>query len=148
MKNFVLFFLMVITFQLSAQEANFTDEYRGDVLREAQIMPRFPGCEDQNLKADQLQLCAVKRLLQFIDENIQYPDSAMQKRTQGVVVIEVTVDTIGNLTHPEIILSRGEGLDQEALRILKLMPKWIPAENYGKNVDVFFRIPFKFKLPK
>ena len=63
-----------------------------------------------------------------------------------MVVLEVTVDTLGNLTYPEVVISQGEGLDQEALRVLKLMPQWIPAEHHGKKVEVFFRIPFKFKL--
>ena len=147
MKNiFLLLILTVACFQLMGQEPNFTDEYRGEVLREAQIMPRFPGCEDQGLGAAELQLCAIKKLLQFIKDEQIYPDTARQKGKQGVVVVEVTVDTLGNLTHPQIVISRGEGLDQEALRILKRMPPWIPAENNGRTVEVFFRIPVEFKL--
>lgn len=147
MKNILLLFVLTgASFQLMAQEPNFTDEYRGEVLREAQIMPRFPGCEGQGLGAEELQLCAIKKLLQFIKDEQVYPDTARQKGKQGVVVVEVTVDTLGNLTHPQIVISRGEGLDQEALRILKKMPRWIPAEHHGRHVEVFFRIPVEFRL--
>ena len=76
MKNTFVLFLSAFSISLFAQQANFTDEYRGEVLREAQIMPRFPGCEEQNLGADEVQMCAIKKLLQFIEENKQHPELA------------------------------------------------------------------------
>jgi len=97
----------------------------------SEIMPSFPGGD--------------KKMFDFIRENIEYPALAIKKGITGRVFVVFTVDTVGNIVNPKILRSIGGGCDEEALRILSLMPKWTPGYQDGKAVEVSFTIPFNFE---
>ena len=95
-------------------------------------MPSYVGGDEARVK--------------FIVENIKYPENALKKGIQGTVYLTFIVRSDGSVTDVKILRGIGSGCDEEALRIVKMMPKWNPGENKGKPVDVAFNLPIKFKL--
>ena len=93
-------------------------------------MPAFPG----DLPA-------------FISSNLHYPDSAMANGIEGRVVIQFLVYKDGSVDCAQVLRTAGnKELDAEALRLISIMPRWIPAKNNSKQVDVLFTMPITFKL--
>lgn len=95
-------------------------------------MPVFPGGE--------------AALLQFVSKNMKYPIEAQQKGIQGRVVCSFTVLKDGSITDVEILRGVEQTLDDEAIRVIKSMPKWTPGKLDGKPVNVIYTIPVTFRL--
>ncbi len=108
------------------------DENKEDVFVRVEQMPQFPGGE--------------KALLEFIQQNIVYPQEARDAGLEGMVVIQFNVNEDGRLSDAEIARGVGMGCSEEALRVVKSMPDWIPGKQNGKNVKVKFTLPVRFKL--
>ncbi len=85
-------------------------------------------------------------MVKFMVENIKYPENAIKNRIHGTVYVTFIVRADGSVTDVKILRGIGGGCDEEALRIVKMMPKWNPGESKGKPVDVAFNLPVKFKL--
>ncbi len=81
----------------------------------------------------------------YISENLVYPDVTMKKKQ--VVIFKLKIGLSGKITDFNIVKSPGEEFTQEAIRVLKSAPKWIPAKRNGVNVEseVSFRVVFKVK---
>ncbi len=114
-----------------------------DVLHFAQQMPMFPGCEQEDFSTKKK--CAEKKMLEFLYSNLKYPPIARASAIEGMVVVKFTVEEDGILSdiHP---LKELNGLTEEALRVVKLMPKWEPGLQNGVPVKVYFNLPVRFKL--
>ncbi len=82
----------------------------------------------------------------FLAENIVYPQQATENGIQGTVYVSFVVDSKGNVTDVKILRGIGGGCDEEALRVVKMMPKWHPGKQNGKTVRVLFNMPIYFKL--
>lgn len=95
-------------------------------------MPSFPGGEEARLK--------------FLQENIQYPQVAKESGISGTVYISFVVDSKGKVTDVKIQRGIGGGCDEEAIRVIKLMPGWNPGKQAGKSVRVQFTMPIRFTL--
>lgn len=85
-------------------------------------------------------------LYKFIKDNLKYPEDAKNQQKQGTVYVGFTIDAEGNIKKIELLRGVFKSLDEEAMRIISLMPKWKPGRNDGKAVDVRFQIPIEFKL--
>ena len=81
-------------------------------------------------------------------KNIQYPVVEKENGIQGKVFITFVVDKDGAVTEAAVYkgLKSGPGCDKEALRVVKLMPKWSPGKQNGKSVKVRYILPINFKL--
>jgi periplasmic protein TonB len=108
------------------------EESKKEVFTIVEEMPAFPGGEAERNK--------------FLAENIQYPQQATENGIQGTVYVSFVVDSKGNVTDVKILRGIGGGCDEEALRVVKMMPKWHPGKQNGKNVRVLFNMPIYFKL--
>jgi TonB family protein len=108
--------------------------------------PYFSACPEAGDDVEAQKACADKRLLEFVYKNIKYPASARQAKIQGTVVVKFTVDKYGVAVDPVVVRSVGGGLDEEVLRVVGKMPKWIPAQKNGQPVDAEFTLPVRFKL--
>ena len=95
-----------------------------------ETMPEFPG--------------GTNALLKFLADNIKYPNT--DACVQGRVIVEFIVNKDGSLSDFRVVKSLAPEFDKEALRVLKLMPKWIPGMQLGKPVRVKFTVPVKFRL--
>lgn len=114
-------------------------------MGEIDEMPRFPGCEDITVKEER-ETCSSKKLMEFIFTNIKYPEAAKKGGHQGTVVIDFVVKEDGSLIDFKILKDVEGGCGEEAIRVMKMMPKWIPGKAERKPVSVNFKIPVKFKL--
>lgn len=95
-------------------------------------MPEFPGGNEM--------------LSNFIYDHIRYPDEAEKNGIQGRVIMQVVIDENGRVTRPEVIKHVSSSLDEEALRIVSMMPEWKPGKKNGVEVKVKFTFPVVFRL--
>ena len=111
-----------------------TDKLKGTPLYEVvEQMPEFPGG-------------GIAAALEYIQKNMQYPESAKENGTQGRAMVQFVVDKEGNVTEPKVIRSVDKELDAEAIRLVKSMPKWKPGMQKGQAVAVKYTMPVLFKL--
>ncbi len=87
-------------------------------------------------------------LMVYFSENLNYPDSAIDKGIEGRVVIQFVVEADGTIGSLSVFKGIGGGCDEEALRVIKNMPKWRPGYNSGKAVNTYFTQPLSFKLER
>lgn len=95
-------------------------------------MPEFPGGEAAMYK--------------FIGKNIEYPRMAKESGISGRVFITFVVERDGSVTDVQILRGIGGGCDEEAVRVIRKMPRWSPGKQRGKPVRVQYRMPIKFTL--
>ena len=100
-----------------------------DVVEE---MPKFPGGDEG--------------MMQFLNSEVKYPKEALEKGTQGRVVVTFIVNTDGSVSDPKVVKSVNPALDAEAIRVVNAMPKWTPGKQNGHTVRVKFTIPVTFRL--
>ena len=82
----------------------------------------------------------------IIYDNIQYPQEALDKKIQGKVILSFIVEKDGSIGEVKILKDIGYGCGDEAVRIIKSMPKWKPAKQRGKAVRQQFTLPVIFEL--
>ena len=95
-----------------------------------EVMPSFPGGESA--------------LYEFLETNKQYPEEAKRNNEHGRVIVTFYIEKDGTVTNPRILRGRTPSLDNEALRLVSIMPKWMPGKMGGEQKRVSFSIPIKF----
>ncbi|MDP4268848.1 MAG: energy transducer TonB [Bacteroidota bacterium] len=93
-------------------------------------MPEFPG--------------GVDSLMQFISATLQYPNT--EADVTGMIITMFTVEKSGKISDIKLLRGIEKDYDNEALRIIKLMPDWIPGKKNGKPVNVKTIVPIRFLL--
>jgi protein TonB len=84
----------------------------------------------------------------FLKNNLDYPQLAIEMGLSGTVFIQFVVTKEGLIQNATVVRGLGGGLNQEALRVVNLMPPWKPGKHNGKAVAVNFILPIKFQLLK
>jgi TonB family protein len=95
-----------------------------------ETMPEFPGGEDA--------------FNQYLADSIRYPAAAVENSIQGRVFVTFVVEKDGSVSDARILRGIGGGCDEEALRVIRNMPKWIPGKQRGKPVRVQYNLPIMF----
>ncbi|HBY53519.1 MAG TPA: energy transducer TonB [Marinilabiliales bacterium] len=95
-------------------------------------MPEFPGGE-----------AALQR---YLHNSVKYPNIAMENGIQGKVYVGFVVERNGSISNVRIARGVDASLDKEAMRVVRLMPKWIPGKQNGEPVRVSFTAPINFVL--
>jgi protein TonB len=108
------------------------DTGEGEVLQVAERMPMFPGGDET--------------LINWLYHAIKYPSIAHDKGIQGRVMVQFTVNKDGSIVDTEIFKGVHPSLDEEALKVVKSMPKWTPGMQKGKTVRVRYTMPIMFRL--
>lgn len=85
-------------------------------------------------------------LLDFLRKNLRYPEEAVKKELQGTVIVQMVVEKDGTPTHFEVIREVDPLLDNEALRVAKQLPKFVPAQKDGKPVRCIFNFSVPYRL--
>jgi len=111
-------------------------------------MPVFPGCTDINY-AD-LKQCADLKMLDFIYSNRVYPNEAYDNGTQGMAVVSFVVEADGCFSNMKVVRPVGDGIGEEAARIVKLMRaegwNFEPGYDFEGTTRVQFNLPIKFRI--
>lgn len=97
----------------------------------AEEMPAFPGGN--------------AAMLAFLGRKINYPAAALDRQVSGKVHVAFVVDADGHLRDPQVVRGLGYGLDEEALRLVRIMPWWTPGRINGQPVWVRVTLPIVFR---
>ena len=111
------------------EEEDFDDD---EIFVGVESQPSFPGGDIARIR--------------FLYENIQYPAMAKETGIQGRVYITFVVERDGSITDVRLLKGIGGGCDEESIRVVKAMPKWIPGKQRERPVRVQFILPIKFTL--
>lgn len=109
-----------------------TEPEEPDFFVVVEEMPEFPG--------------GLAKMYEFLRENIQYPQVAKDNSIEGKVYLRFIVDEKGRISNVVVLRSVGGGCDEEALRVVKAMPRWKPGRQRGKPVRVQYTLPVHFEL--
>ena len=126
----ILLFFIILSFSVKAQK---TDNEQFDCFFPVERSPGFEGGQ--------------KALKIFLSKNLKYPKT--NACVSGKIYIQFVVEEDGKITNPEILKSLfPKELDEEALRVIRLMPKWIPGMDYQglKPMRMKFTMPIDFTL--
>ena len=123
---------------LEVEEIVYVEDTKVEEVKEAEIFivvevePEFPGGEEARMK--------------FLRDNVVYPKIARETGVEGTVLVSFVVEPDGRITNVEILRGRAPSLDEEAVRVTKLMPKWKAGKQRGKSVRVKYNMPIRFTL--
>lgn len=134
-------FLLLVTVMLSVMSVSVamaddpaTKETEEIIYCPLEIPPQFPGGQ--------------LALMEWIKQNMVYPQEAIAKGIEGRVIVKFTVEKDGSVTNGKIMKGVDPLLDNEALRLVSIMPKWSPRSFDGKDIRTRYNLPLLFKLPK
>ena len=82
----------------------------------------------------------------WVTERLVYPEVARQNHTQGIVIVQFTINTVGRVVNTKILKSVDAILDKEVLRVVSMSPKWQPARWRGERIETHYTLPIKFVL--
>ncbi len=102
------------------------------IFQVVEEMPDYPG--------------GMAECLKFLSKNIKYPTVSQENGVQGKVIVQFVVNKDGSIVDPVVVRSVDPYLDKEALRVIKMMPKWKPGKQRNKPVRVKYTVPVTFKL--
>jgi protein TonB len=116
----------------SEQKATQPAEQGNEVFTVVEKMPEFPGGSEA--------------MTTYLVGEIKYPAEAKTKGVQGTVYVSFVVEKDGAVSNVKVIRGIGAGCDEEAVRVVKMMPKWKPGTQKGQTVRCQFNVPLSFKL--
>ena len=108
------------------------EEAPQEVFVVVEEMPSFPGGDTE--------------LFKFIYDNIKYPELAKENNIQGKVILRFCVTYKGTVDQVSIVRGVDPSLDNEAIRVIKMLPLWKPGKQGGKPVNVWYSVPINFQL--
>lgn len=136
MKKIILFifslFIFGNIFAIDAKIKPDTLKTSDEIFDMVEEVPEYPG--------------GLEAMYKFLSDNMKYPKKARKKRIQGKVYIQFIVEKDGRVSNVTVLRGIGYGCDEEAVRVVKMMPKWKPAIQRGKNVRVRYKLPVSFVL--
>lgn len=109
-----------------------TETIENEIFIVVEDPPRFRGGQEKFEK--------------FLTENLRYPSSARQSGISGTVYVTFVIDTDGKVKDARVLRGVHSSVDEEALRVIRIMPEWIPGKQRGKAVKVQFTMPVRFTL--
>ncbi len=108
------------------------EEAPQEVFVVVEEMPSFPGGDTE--------------LFRFIYDNIKYPEIAKENNIQGKVILRFCVTYKGTVDQVSVVRGVDPSLDEEAIRVIKMLPLWKPGKQGGKPVNVWYSVPISFQL--
>ena len=98
----------------------------------AEKMCEFPGGQEA--------------LYKYLKDNLIYPETPRITGIQGTVVVEFVVGKSGKVSDVKVVVPLFHDCDKEAIRVVQGMPNWKPAEQMGKKVAIYYKLPIRFVL--
>ena len=135
MKRLIMMSLMAtccLTTVLAQKTVVSQKDQKEEPFNVVEDMPAFPG--------------GMEAMIQFLSSNIQYPADAKKQKVDGRVLVNFVVEKDGSITEIKVPKPGFPSLDAEAIRVVKVMPKWKPGYQRGQAVRVQFTMPINFSL--
>ena len=133
MKKLLLMSLMaMLGFTTVSAQKTVVAQKNQQVFDVVEQMPEYPG--------------GMQALLNYLMENVKYPEDAEKQKIEGRVIAVFVVETDGSISNVEVVKPVFPSLDAEAVRVLSAMPKWTPGKQSGKAVRVKYTVPINFQL--
>lgn len=105
---------------------------QAEIFTVVEEQPGYPGGEESRIR--------------YLQENIKYPEEAKELGIQGKVFVTFVVEVDGKISDVRVLRGIGGGCDEEAMRVVRSMPRWVPGKQRGVPVRVQFNLPIKFTL--
>lgn len=124
------------------------EEEESDEILNFQVVesvPIFPGCEDSK-NNDERKTCFQQKILQFVAREFKFPEMARQMGIQGRIYVNFVIEKNGKISNVEVVRGVDPLLNDEAVRVVKMLPKLTPAKQRGKPVRMQFTLPINAKL--
>ena len=115
--------------ETSSQKPQVTQD---SIYRVSEVMPEYPGGPNE--------------MMRYIQENIKYPQSAIDNKIEGRVFVTFVVEKDGSISNAAVMRGIDKECDAEALRVVSSMPKWNPGQHKGEVVRTQFTIPIIYKF--
>ena len=122
----------VVVFDLPMEEVKQKEVKDEPIFQVVEEMPEFPG--------------GLAEAMKFLAKNINYPVAAQQAKIEGRVIVQFVVEKDGSVSDVKVMRGVNSELDAEAIRVVSMMPKWIPGKQRGKAVAVKYTMPIMFRL--
>lgn len=120
------------------------------ILVDEEVVPKIQlsSGEEVFMVVDEMPvfLGGIQALRNFLAQSVKYPPEAVKKGIQGKVYVTFVVNKDGSVSNAKIARGVDPSLDTEALRVVKLLPKWKPGRQKGQEVAVQYTVPISFKL--
>ena len=127
-----LLFLLAVICLKAQDDVTITKIDSGKIFTTIEQVPEFPG--------------GLEEFSRFLSTNIIYPKIARQNKTEGRVLIRFVVQRDGSITDLKILRGVSKEIDNEALRVLAICPKWKPGMQKGRAVRCSYVVPITFSL--
>jgi TonB family protein len=132
-KNVAVQFNLPIHYTLQEDERVSKPSSKEEIFTLVEQPPTFPGGEEA--------------LAKYLSKSIRYPRAAQEKNTSGTIIIQYIINNDGTIRDVKTVGPRkGNGLEEEGIRVVKGMPKWNPGKQNGRAVNVEFNLPIRFTL--
>lgn len=138
-KNVSVYYTIPVVFKLDGSAQTNEKPGKNDIVvvgyaptKSIDQMPQFPGGESELMKC-------------FFNK-IKYPTKAQENKEEGKVVVSFTITEKGKVSDAKVVHGASSLLDAEAIRVVGLLPDWIPGKQNGKDVSATYTIPVIFKL--
>ena len=112
----------------------------------AEVMPRFPGCEDFEGTKQEKDKCAEQKMLEYIYSKVKYPAIARENGIEGRATLQFVINESGEITDVTIVRDVAGGCGMAAEVVVKGMPNWNPGMQGGRKVKVRYTLPIIFEL--
>lgn len=146
MKKYLIALIALISLSLNDAGAQTISTEEEDTTQAKKTECRIFECMLESLPT---YVGGPQAMTRFLKKNIKYPSEAIKNKQEGRVVVGFYIETDGSLTDIRVIKSLTTELDAEAVRVVKLMPEWIPGRSsLGEPQRFKYNIPITFKLPK
>lgn len=124
--------LLFINMSGFAQMDSSSENERPKIFTFVEQFPEFPGGN--------------KALISNVYEHLQYPQMEKDNHIQGKVIVRFIVNEDGSVSDATVVKKVSPGLDKEAVRVVKLLPPFVPGRQQGKVVRVYYDLPVRFEL--
>ena len=128
-----------VVFDMPLEEAMKAEKQQKETPQKEEVifqvveqMPEFPG--------------GMQKALEFLGKNIKYPVAAQEAKIEGRVIVQFVVGRDGSVSDAKVMRGVNPELDAEAVRVVSIMPNWIPGKQRGKAVAVKYTMPIMFRL--
>ncbi len=133
MKKLILMSFMAICCLMTANaQKTVVSQTNQKVYDEVEQMPEYPG--------------GMQAMIEFLQTNIKYPEDAVKQKVEGRVLVQFVVESDGRISDVHVATQVFPSLDAEAIRVVQVMPKWVPGREKGKVVRVKYNLPIVFRM--